>query len=447
MSRHAMSRRVLQTIPNFPRREMLIPMAKRSIALLLLLSSLANVAPAIAGEPRRLTLAEAEDLLRYNREVRASQRGVEGARAAVTIAGQAPNPTLSYTTANMSPNLGIGSGPLADKRFDQFLGVSQLIERGNKRGLRNGGAEAQLIAASADLANTRRQQRLTLHQAFYDLKAAQERLRLLRETSRLYDQSLDAASLRLKAGDIAAVDASRLRVEAFRARNDERAAEADLAGARQALAYLIGETPRAADLVADAPWPEVLPVAAGEADVARRPDIRAGVARIEAARQARELARTMATRDVTVGLQVGRTLGYSSYMPAVNYGVSVSVPLFVRYAYEGEVAQAETAHDAAQEAAETITLQARQEAARARADLDSAAERRRRTESEALPEARRVADAAEFAYRKGALGLTDLLDARRTLRALELEALAGHADYAKARAAWLAATEWENDSP
>ena len=50
--------------------------------------------------------------------------------------------------------------------------------------------------------------------------------------------------------------------------------------------------------------------------------------------------------------------------------------------------------------------------------------------------ARQVAQNAELAYSKGALPLSDLLDARRTLRATALEALSARQDHAKALGAW-----------
>ena len=53
-----------------------------------------------------------------------------------------------------------------------------------------------------------------------------------------------------------------------------------------------------------------------------------------------------------------------------------------------------------------------------------------------MPRSRAVSERAELAYRKGALPLTDLLDARRTLRAVLLDALAARADLAKASGAW-----------
>jgi cobalt-zinc-cadmium efflux system outer membrane protein len=56
-----------------------------------------------------------------------------------------------------------------------------------------------------------------------------------------------------------------------------------------------------------------------------------------------------------------------------------------------------------------------------------------------LPAARRAAAAAEFAYTKGAAGVIELLDARRQLRAVELEAVGAYAEYAKARAGLAAA--------
>ena len=52
-----------------------------------------------------------------------------------------------------------------------------------------------------------------------------------------------------------------------------------------------------------------------------------------------------------------------------------------------------------------------------------------------------ASDAAEFAYTRGAIGVMDLLDARRQLYATRLEAVNALADYARAYRAWIAATE------
>jgi cobalt-zinc-cadmium efflux system outer membrane protein len=47
-----------------------------------------------------------------------------------------------------------------------------------------------------------------------------------------------------------------------------------------------------------------------------------------------------------------------------------------------------------------------------------------------------VAEQTETAYRKGGLSLTELLDARRTLRAVQLDVLNARNAYAKAWTYW-----------
>lgn len=392
-----------------------------------------------------LTLQQAEtQLLQTNPAILAARRALEGANADIRIAGQAPNPTLSYSATDYSPRDGLGGGSLGDKRMDQTLLIQQQIERGNRRELRRNNAEALAQAARADYAEVRRQQRLALHQAWYDWIAAAERMRLLDETAALYKRGMVATDLRLKLGDVSRVEASRLRIEALRAENDARSAAADYAKARTDVALLLGD-PDPQTLQPTPDWP-ALPATTGaptpQQALEVRPDVRAAASRIQASERRRELARSLTTRDITVGAQVER------YAPApgVTYGITVSVPIFARYAYDGEKARAESDYDAALEERERVKQSAAAEIARARADLDAAAERLRRIDAETLPQAREVGTASEFAYKKGALNLTDLLDARRTLRAVELEAVAARADYAKARAAWLAATEWEHSS-
>ncbi|MBY0342129.1 MAG: TolC family protein [Rhodocyclaceae bacterium] len=406
---------------------------------LLLLPLLFSVASAHAAP---LTLAEAETrLLQSNHAVLAARRALEGATADITTAGQAPNPTLSYSATDYSPRSGVGRGSLGDKRLDQTVLIQQQFERGNRRELRRTGAEALAQAAEADYADTRRQQRLALHQAWFDWLAATEKKRLLSETAELYKRGMVATDLRLRLGDVSRVEAGRLRIEALRAENEARGATADYDKTRNEVAFLIGEADTR-QLEPALIWPPLQPADMAGTDLRRdeRPDVRAANSRMQASERRRELARSLTTRDITLGAQVERD---PATIAGVTYGLTVSVPLFVRYGYEGEKARAESDYYAAQEEGERIRQRVSVEIGRARADLAAATEKLQRIESETLPQAREVGAATEFAYRKGALNLNDLLDARRILRAVELEAVAARADHAKARAAWLAATEWE----
>jgi cobalt-zinc-cadmium efflux system outer membrane protein len=383
-------------------------------------------------------LREADALLaQKNRELQAARRAVEAAEAATLTAGQRPNPNLSLSTVNISPNRGVGSGTLRDKAVDSTIRLDQLIERGNKRELRVSTAQKLEAASGEDLADVLRQQRLALRGSYYDLLLAQDRVAISAGTAELYQHSLQAADLRLEAGDIAGADVARIRVDALRAQNDARAAEADRRRAQLALAYMIGAEQRADLLKATDAWPAPQAAAAIDLDalIERRPDVRAARARIEAASAARELARSLRTRDVSVGVQFEHfpdNFGNTSN----SYGVALSVPLFTRYYYEGEIAQAETAYNSATDNLERTRALARSEIAKALSDVSAAAERLARFQDNLLAEATKSAESAEFAYKNGAIGVMDLLDARRTLRAIQLDAASAQADYAKALAAW-----------
>jgi cobalt-zinc-cadmium efflux system outer membrane protein len=410
----------------------------RLLIILLFMSSLLAQAQNQAPDLGRLSLGEADALLlQKNRELQTARRAVESAEAATLTAGQRPNPNLSLSTVNISPNRGIGNGALRDKAVDSTIRLDQLIERGNKRELRVSTAKKLEAASGEDLADVLRQQRLSLRGSYYDLELAQDKVAISADTAALFQRTLAAAELRLQAGDIASSDVARIRVDALRAQNDARAADADRKRAQFTLAYLIGVEQRADMLQATDAWPAPLPTTAIELDpvLERRPDVRAARARIEAANEARELARSLRTRDVSVGVQFEHfpdNFGNTSN----SYGVALSVPLFTRYYYEGEIAQAEAAYNSATDNLERTRAIARSEIGRALADLAAAAERLARYQDNLLAEAKKSADSAEFAYKNGAIGVMDLLDARRTLRAIQLDAASAQADYAKALAAW-----------
>lgn len=399
-------------------------------------------------QAQALTLAQAEARLESgNREILAARQQVEAAGAGSILAGAVPNPTLTASVASINPSRGIGGGRPQDKQMDSILRVDQVVERGGKRELRIAAADAQVQAVRRDLDEVRRQQRLALNLAYFDLKLALEKQQILSDTLRLHEQSVAATERRLKSGDVAETEVLRLRVEALRAANDARTAEADVVRARQALGVLIGIDSGTPELLPMDAWPLDTPPAAareaGEEGVQHRADVRAAQARVEAAERSRELARSLRTRDVSVGAQVERF----PPDPGLSMGFSISVPLFVRYGYEGEIAVAESGLTSAMAARNRQVAIALAEVRRAQNDLRAAQERRTRLAEDLLPQARKALASAEFAYQRGATGLLDLLDLRRTQRALELEAVAAAADFAKARAAWFASQFWDTKTP
>jgi cobalt-zinc-cadmium efflux system outer membrane protein len=394
-----------------------------------------------APDLRALTLPAAEGLMAsQNRDLTMARRAFEQASADVKVAAQPPNPQLTVGVGSYNPHLGVGGGDLRSKTVDSSVRIDQLIERGNKLGLRVDTAKRLEAAAGEDLNDAGRQQLLAVRGAYYDLLAAQEKLAAAEETAQLFGRTMDAAQLRQKAGDLAGSDVARVRVDALRAQNDARAAQADLARARLALAYLIGADARATEIRAVTPWPARQLPDAAQADelVNRRPDVRAAQARVEAADKNRELAQAQRTRDVSIGAQYDHypvsqtnTLGTGN-----SFGISISVPLFVRNNSEGTIARAQADWYAARDNVDRVKAQALSDVLRARGDLENALERLERFERDVLPAAQKSADAAEFAFKNGAMSVMDLLDARRTLKAVQTDAANARADYAKALAAW-----------
>jgi len=131
----------------------------------------------------------------------------------------------------------------------------------------------------------------------------------------------------------------------------------------------------------------------------------------------------------------------------LTFGVNVSIPLFARYGFDGEIARAEADYTSAVLTRQKVENQAAADVARARVALESARQRLASFETAIVPAAKQALDAIEFAYARGAAGLTDALDARRTWRATQVDVAAARADHAKALVAWRAATEWEVEPP
>ena len=390
----------------------------------------------MAGPARALTLAEAEALLvANNRELQASRRAVESAEAQQMIAGARPNATLSLNSSSIGT--GVGAGPLGQKRMDTVLRIDQPFERGDKRELRLDAASGLQRAAQNDSLDVLRQQLATLRSAYYDLKQAQERVAVLRDTAQLFAGTFDAAQKRLKAGDLAPADVAKVQVDYERSQNDARAAEADLLRSKLALAYMIGIERAAGELEATDPWPQAQRAdpAAVEAAIDARPDVQAARARVEAAEKLRDLARAQRTRDITLGAQFER---FPGNLPTNSVGIGVSVPLFTGYDFSGDIRKAEVDRYAALDALARARAVAETELQRSASDLNAAAERVERYDRSLLAAARQSAQAAEFAFQRGATSVLEVLDARRTLRAVQIESVGARADYAKALSAWRA---------
>lgn len=389
-----------------------------------------------AAPNTNLSLRQALQAASANLDVALARSNLAGAQADIVSANRAPLPTLSTKLSQMDLQNGIGNGHwLTEKRVDKSIGLDWTWERGNKRALRTQSAQQSAAAASADLQEVRTQQLLATHVGFFDLLAFQERLGHFAAIERSAAELAQAARLRVNAGDLSVQEGLRTDIEHQRARSDLQLAELDRQRAAIALWQTTGLTIPPQELRANRDWPTVgapMPMPDLASLVQQRADVRAAESRVLAAQAALDNARALKVSDITWGASYDHYPGTSTALMELR----LQMPLQWGYGFEGEIARATAQLTLAQDALEKTRRVALSELQRLQQETRNTAERARAYEQDILPRARQVAQGAELAYSKGALSLTDLLDARRTLRATLLDSLAARTDHAKAAGLW-----------
>jgi outer membrane protein, heavy metal efflux system len=389
---------------------------------------------ALAAEPRALSIEQTlQQLELSNRVIQNSKRLTDAAQADVKKADVAPNPNISFGAFNSVANR------FRYTELDQTLRVEQTFERGNKRALRVAAAQEVVRAIQADVNDITRQQKIVTSGIYVDLMLAQRVLGLSLENELNFKRLTEGASKRLKAGDIASADVSRLSVEQSRASNEVRASENNLLQAQFKLASLLaieGTTISATDKLPDlALLSEQTPLLtiqknaqAVEKAMNSRSDLLAAQLRVKAAERAIAIAKSQTTRDITVGAQTERAPSFGGRV----FGLSASVPLFTNNDYTGDILRAAADLSIAEGEVVRIRAQIQYEIDAAYGQLNSAKDRLARLLNTTLPEVNKASQAIEYAYSKGAATLTDLFDSRRQFNAVLVETASAQADYARA---------------
>ena len=391
-----------------------------------------------AAAPSPLSLQQVLQAARQNPDVMAAQRAAEAAKADIQAADRAPAPTLSAGVSSIDLQNGTGSGSFwTQKRLDKSLGLDWTWERGNKRALRTEVAERSARAAQADGSDMAVMQQIGAQNAFYDLLAAQQRLQTVQAIAQSAQQLADTAARRLKAGDLSAQDAARTRIEAERARADVHSAQLDVQQAAQALSVWSGQKPPVGGWTLQGSWPAAN-LTAGQAEdaidalVEQRPDVVAARERVAAAQAALQAAQALRSADPSIGASMDHYPGTSTRLLALR----ISIPLNGWQRFDGEIGRALAQEQQSQDLLQKTRLQARSELMALMQGWQASAGRLKIYDEQIVPQATQVAAQAELAYSKGGLTLTDLLDARRTLKTTQLEALAVRNDHAKALGTW-----------
>ena len=384
-----------------------------------------------------LSLAQALQAAQNNLDVSLARRAFEAARGDVTAADRAPTPVLTSKAASINLQNGIGGGNLLrDKRIEKAIGVDWTYERGNKRELRTQAAKSLAGAAESDVEDIKVQQQIATAVAYFDVLALQERISEVAAIARSAAQLAATAQRRVQAGDLPALDAARIEIEAQRAATDLTSAQIDRQRAMLVLAQYTGSNnPAAISVQADWPVLQNLPTDTVYPFIETRADVRSALQRVEAARALLDTASAQRSRDLTLGTSFTHFPGTSTRQ--LEFRLQMPLNGFLgSYNFQGEIARAQAQLNQAEDALEKIRRLATADYQKLQQDRFGASARALSYEATILPRARKVAEMAELAYSKGAMSLTELIDARRTLRSILIEALNARTDNAKAATAW-----------
>lgn len=395
--------------------------------------------PALAqqvGNSPDVSIVSIDDLvdtaLTHNPSLRAAQRGVDVATAAVVTAGALPNPRLELGGGRNSTSATSSAGNISS------IGISQLVENPALRSARVSGAQFAEQGSRQSFALTRNELVAQVRLRAYEYLLRRLQAQEAAESLSLLEQTRERIKVRVDTGETGKLDLIRADAEIVNASQREETARLQISQAATTLNRLAaGMLPPRWEL--DAELDDVVAIPTLEQlkqDASRlNPEVRL----LEA-----ELARTKARIEEA----------NASVLPGVEFrlsqlrepdrrqdmvGVSVQLPLFDQK--RGPKAEAIAERERTIVRLEGRRAELTQQLELAWRAVEIASVRVRALSEGAVRSAEAALRVAEAAYRYGERGILEVLDAQRVLRSvrqdlllarfelkaaqIELEALAG----------------------
>lgn len=390
-----------------------------------LLSALTLHSPAFGQGPLpiRVTLDEAIQLaLQHNHSLLAARTTVQQSLANEVTANLRPNPTL-FTDWEYLPVLsgtpsGTGILQYLHDSTEGDIGMSYLFERGQKRQHRVEAAKDVTSVVRSQVSDNERGLAFQVAQLFINVQLAESTLDLAQQDVKSFQSTMDLTEFQFKSGAIAENDYLQIKLQMVQFQTDLEQAELARAQALSDLRQQLGYESVAADYDVAGPF-EYRPVLSTLPDLQTkafqlRPDLRAAQLSVAAANSQHTLAQANGKQDVTVSANYSHVNSIST----VTWSVSIPLPVFDRN--QGNIAQTRFAITQAQEQQKSVSGQVS-------TDVRDAWEGLRSNERVVqiylkgnLADAQKSRDIIEYAYRRGAATLLDLLNAERSYRATEL---------------------------
>jgi len=363
-----------------------------------------------------------------NPTLRAAQIGIDESRAQEITAFLRPNPNLTggldqinFFSTQTPPSGGSSSySPLAYAFPSGSL--TYLYERRHKRELRLESAEKGTQIAISQYADQERGLLFMLRSAFVQMLQQKAILDLTRESLAYYNRLLDVSNERLKAGDIAAVDFKRLRLQRVQFETDVQTAIVNLRTAKiQLLTLLNDRTPvEQFDVTGTFDFENMIQPLEEFRSLAlqNRPDLKAAVQAIDKAQTDHKLAVANGSTDPTFGVDFARNPPIPVYL-----GFNVSIPLRIHDRNQGEKLRTQEDITRAERLRDAATAQVFSDVDSAYATLESNLTLLRPYKESYLKDATEVREIVSFSYTRGGASLLDFLQAQQDYRSTQLNYL------------------------
>ena len=377
--------------------------------------------PPLLQEQKDLTLRDAALLaLQRNPELAAFEKEKRALEGATLQAGLLPNPELSVNvgnTGNIQPLVGdINSQKnVAQEVIQQntTIRISQLIELGGKRAARVVAASLNQELAAQDYEARRVELIARVANAFTEVLAGQQRLRLAEESRQLAQKVVSTVAKRVQAGKVPPIEETRAGVAFSTTQIELEQAQRDLAAARKRLTLLWGNsTPQFTKALGDLESSIVLPKFEALADRAlASPMALRAMKNIEQRKAQLEVEQTKRIPNLTVSGGVIHHAALGGTTPVVSVGIPL--PLFDRN--QGNIREAHQRVDKAIDEQAALELRLKTELTQAYESLSASQKETGILRDEILPAAKSAFEVTNKGYELGKFGFLEVLDAQRTL--------------------------------
>ena len=403
--------------------------SRRTVTLPEALEMAARVSPALAAGHANISSARASRLMVTGEYI-----------PSLGVASSAGRGTTVQGSNGVTNGIPVSSTirPL-DDLYGSGISASLPVFTGGRRGAERRSADAQEVAASADLTATQYDVRLATKEAYFNVLRAGELVQVAAAQLAQAERAIRDAESRLRAGTTTRSDVLRARVALATARDALATSTSDQTASRFSLARIAGsDTPLDA---APMPDDDSLPLPVSRDSLVRNAVSAAPVARAAAANaQSADAAITAARAQYLPTVLASAGYGWLEQRSVSNRPIGgwtlqmgVSYPLFNGFQREASVTRAEAQAAAAHSAAIDTERGVRADAVRAYDDATVAAQR--------IGFARDAVDAAredlrvqEARYRAGASTFLDEVTSQLNLAQAETSLVKARYDYQIARA-------------